>query len=239
MTANEDLDQYVATYANDPFGYENEMMLYNYATRCVNYSSNHENYLELGIGHGIALDILARYFSKVVVLEGSSRLIKQYSNIYHNVEMHEVYFEKFTATEKFHNIGMGFVLEHVDDPVSILNKFRKSLTSNGSIFIGVPCASSLHRLLAFKAGLIKDIREMSQVDLDFGHKRFLTYDDWWKLFNKEGFHIIRAEGLYLKPFTTAQIGSLNLDPRIYEALVSVSIDYPQISNSLLFEVKNG
>lgn len=101
MTANGDLDQYLATYANDPFDYENELMLYNYVTRCVNYSSNHENYLELGIGHGITLDISARYFSKVVVLEG---------------------FEKFTSSEKFYNIGMGFVLEHVDDPVCILSK---------------------------------------------------------------------------------------------------------------------
>jgi SAM-dependent methyltransferase len=239
VTANEDLDQYLATYANDPFGYENEMMLYNYATRCVKYSSNRENYLELGIGHGITLGILARNFSKVVVLEGSARLINEYANRFNNVEMHEVYFEKFTTTEKFYNIGMGFVLEHVDDPVCILNKFRQRLTSDGSIFIGVPCASSLHRLLAFKASLMKDIRAMSQVDLDFGHKRFLTYDDWCQLLHNEGFNIVHAEGLYLKPFTTSQISSLKLDPKIYEALASVAIDYPQISNSLFFEVKNG
>ena len=239
MTRNENLDLYIDIYKHDPFFHENEMMLDNFSSRCIKYSVNKKNFLELGIGHGITLDKLSKYFSKITVLEGSSKLIKQYQGKYDNVEIHETYFELFETTKRFDNIGMGFILEHVDDPGLLLNKYRSFLTDNGSIFIGVPSASSLHRILGVKAGILADLRQLSEVDISFGHKRYLRYQDWVEIFKKEKFRVVRAEGLYLKPLTTGQLKSLNLNPKIFNALVEIAIDYPEISNSLFFEVKNG
>lgn len=235
----ENLEQYLETYRKDPFAFENKIMLHTFSSRCIQYSVSKKNYLELGIGHGITIENLSGYFEKVIVLEASPTLVNQYKNKYDNVELHETYFENFESTQRFDNIGMGFVLEHVDDPAFLLNKYRKFLTKNGSIFIGVPSASSLHRILAFKAGMLKDICQLSDTDINFGHKRYLTYHHWITLLKNEGLRIERVEGLYLKPFSTQQIQGLNLDSRIVDALVDVSKDYPEISNSLFIEVKNG
>jgi trans-aconitate methyltransferase len=238
MTVANDLDRYLNAYASNPFQLENEMMLYNYARRCIKYAFARDQYLELGIGHGITLTELSRHFSRVVVLEGASALVEKHRSMYANVEIIETYFEIFQTTDRYDHVGMGFVLEHVDDPVALLDRFRAFLTKNGSIFIGVPSASSLHRILAHKAGLLDDVRRLSETDRSFGHKRFLTYQDWIALLRRERFRIVRAEGLYLKPFSTAQIESLNLESGVFDALVDIAASYPEISNAVFIEVRN-
>jgi len=234
----ENLDQYLDAYRNDPFEHENDMMLNAYVTRCIKYSANRESYLELGIGHGIVLRELSAHFKRVLVLEGALTLVREYADKYENVEVRHIFFEDYETEERFDCIGMGFVLEHVDDPVLLLRKFRGFLTDRGSILIGVPSASSLHRILAVKAGLLDDIRRMSDADMSYGHKRFLTYQDWLAVLEQAGLHAVRAEGLYLKPFASAQIKNLALDPKVFDALVEVARDYPAISNTLFLEAKN-
>jgi len=45
---------------------------------------------------------------------------------------------------------------------------------------------------------------------------------------RAGFAIESTEGIYLKPFTTAQILSLNLDRKVITALCEVGIQYPEL-----------
>lgn len=232
----ENLNQYVETYTKDPFEKENSMMLSRFVSLCISNLVEDDTFLELGIGHGITLSELVKKIKNVTVLEGSSKLISQYQNMYDNVDIVEVYFEKYNTSKKFNNIGMGFVLEHVDDPIQILKQYKPFLTDKGSIFIGVPSASSLHRSLALNAGMIDDIRVLSDADIKFGHKRFFTYDDWCNVIKSAGLRVKNAHGLYLKPFTTDQIASLNLDSKIIEGLSDIALLYPEIANTLYFEV---
>ena len=44
------------------------------------------------------------------------------------------------------------------------------------------------------------------------------------------------EGIYLKPFTTNQILSLDLDRSIIESLCALGVDYPELSCGLLAEI---
>jgi SAM-dependent methyltransferase len=238
MTCKENLDIYINSYHEDPYIHENELMLDKFSSRCIKYSVNKNNFLELGIGHGITLAKLSKHFSRITVLEGAPKLVKQYQNIYDNIEILETYFEHFETSGRFDNIGMGFILEHVDDPSLLLRKYRNFLAENGSIFIGVPSASSLHRIIGVMIGVLDDLQRLSDVDIGFGHKRYLKYQDWIDLFKKEKLYVTRAEGLYLKPFTSEQIASLNLHPKVFDALTEIAIDYPEISNTLFFELKN-
>jgi len=132
---------------------------------------------------------------------------------------------------------MGFILEHVDDPEFILRKYRALLAPGGAIYAAVPNAASLHRLIAHRAGLLDDLHLMSDADRGFGHKRFLTYDEWMGMFARLGFQVERAEGLYLKPLTTAQLEALNLDLRVFDALAKVATELPRISNACFFVLK--
>ncbi len=232
----EDLNQYVDTYSNDPFHDENQRGLNRYVHYCLTNRIGNHNLLELGIGHGVVLDQLSQHFQRIVVLEGASSLVNEYRDRYPNVEIIETYFEQFSTHEKFDNIGMGFVLEHVDDPGFILRHFAQFLSSNGRIFIGVPSASSMHRLLAQQAGMLDDLRQLTATDIAFGHKRLWTFEDWQQLLTIEGFKIEKIQGLAFKPFSTSQLASLNLAPEIIVALDDLSLHYPELANALFIEV---
>jgi hypothetical protein len=45
---------------------------------------------------------------------------------------------------------------------------------------------------------------------------------------KAGCEIERTEGIYLKPFTTAQMLSLHLDRKVITALCKVGTQYPEL-----------
>lgn len=224
-------------YVNDPFLWTNELILQRYVDSCIAYSNNRDEYLELGIGHGIVLDRLSQAFESLTVLEGSSKLIVEHETRYPHVKFVETLFEEFETERKFEHIGMGFVLEHIDDPSAILQRFAKFLTDEGKMFIGVPSSSSMHRVIGLKAGLIDDLRKLSAQDLLFGHQRYLTYDDWRGIIEAEGLVISRSEGLFLAPFSTGQLSSLKLENAVIMALADLAREYPSLANSLFFEIR--
>lgn len=236
MNKTENLNQYVDTYSGSPFHEENLRGLQRYVNCVIQSCANFDQYLELGIGHGLVLDRLRQEFKRVVVLEGAQSLVEEYKNKFDNVELIETYFETFSSKEKFSNIGMGFILEHVDDPGAILKRYAGLLAENGRIFIGVPSASSMHRILAQKAGMLENIEQLTETDIAFGHKRLWIYQKWLDLLEDTGFKIEKAYGIAFKPFTTGQLNSLNLDPEIIHALDDLSLEYPELSNGLFFEV---
>ena len=238
MEKSKDLNPFIDTYSNDPFHNENQRGLNRYVHCCIQNSHDFDRYLELGIGHGVTLNRLSQQFKQVIVLEGASNLVKEYREKYSNVEIIETWFETFSTQEKFNNIGMGFILEHVDDPMAILKQFAGFLTENGRIFVGVPSASSMHRLLAQQAGLLENIEQLSAIDLAFGHKRLWSYQKWRDVIESNGFTIEKAQGIAFKPFTTPQLASLNLDLKVIQALDDLSTNYPELANALFFEISH-
>lgn len=233
---HENLDQYSNLYSDESYLYydENIRCNTNYVNYCIKACTNFDHYLDLGLGHGKAIDLLSSNFKQVAVLEGSSVLAGTYANKYANVQIIETYFEEFSTNEKYENIGMGFILEHVDNPAVLLNQYAHFLTNSGRLYIGVPSASSMHRILAQKAGLLDDIEQMNEVDVLVGHKRLWTYEKWCKLFEDNHFKIEQVKGLTFKPFTTSQLNSLNLDSKIITALDDLSAHYPELANGLFF-----
>ena len=139
--------------------------------------------------------------------------------------------------EKFDVIVMGMVLEHVDNPVEIMGHFGKFLAPDGKMFITVPNAEVLNRRLGNLAGLLPDMLLMSDNDRLLGHKRYYTVETLTHDVEKAGYKVEMMEGIYLKPFTTQQIMSLNFDQNIIDALCEVAVEYPELSCGLMAEIK--
>jgi SAM-dependent methyltransferase len=191
--------------------------------------------LELGLGHGYSARYFADAFDRYTVLEGSREMIEKFraSNSIDNIDIQVGYFEDFETHEKFDAIGMGFVLEHVNDPSLVVRRFSKFLAPNGMMFIAVPNAESLHRRFGHEAGLLPDLRALSEADRDFGHQRYYTCASLRQTIENEGLKVRKVEGLLLKPFTTDQIMRLNLSEPVLQALLKVGVDYPELCNSIL------
>ena len=74
---------------------------------------------------------------------------------------------------------------------------------------------------------------LSENDRLLGHRRYYTVASLGAELAQAGLTLDRIEGIYLKPFTTQQILSLQLDPRVIEAMCSVGIDYPELCCGIL------
>jgi 2-polyprenyl-3-methyl-5-hydroxy-6-metoxy-1,4-benzoquinol methylase len=149
------------------------------------------------------------------------------------------FFEDYRPADKFDAIEMGFVLEHVTDPGAIVRRYAGFLNPGGAIFIAVPNARSLHRLIGRGAGLLNDIHRLSPEDLQLGHQRYFDFASLSQLILAAGLEIVRSEGILLKPFTTSQLKSLNLSPQVVESLLKVGVDFPDVCNAVFIEARRG
>ncbi len=215
MELKENLDNYDGAYkASFKYNDENTWFLTRYAQYMNDsiISNGFTSILSLGIGHNIVSDSLSAHLKanvmKYDILEGSASLIDNYVISDENrskMNLIHTYFEDFHTEEKYDVIEMGFVLEHVDDPQFIINKFKHFLSANGRMFISVPNATSLHRQIGFEAGLLEDLYKLSDYDKELGHKRYFDTKMLTDMIINSGLSVENTYGLLLKPITAEQM----------------------------------
>ena len=200
--------------------------------------------LSLGVGHRVTmaglLERLGPRLRRLVIVEGSREIIelaRAELGFPATVELVESYFEAFETEERFDVVELGFVLEHVEDPEAILRRFRRFLAPDGRMMIAVPNAHSIHRLIGFRAGLMRDVHQLGEADLALGHRRYFDPGQLADLVSRCGLEITGRAGLMLKPLTTAQLASLGLDERVLAAMNEVAFDLPDVANGIFLEVR--
>ncbi len=236
---NNSLDTHVVAYQGDNvYDFDNEILLTWYPQRVLEHSKSTCSLLELGLGHGYTTNIFANHFEQHVVLEGSPAVIRNFQEKYPEcrAQIVQTYFEEFSTERQFDVIVMGFILEHVDDPLEILRHFRQFLAPGGKIFLAVPNAEVMNRRLGHLAGMLADLSALSENDHLLGHKRYYTVASLTSEVAQAGYRMDRLEGIYFKPFTTKQIVSLQLDRRIITALCDLGVNYPELSCGILTEL---
>lgn len=238
MTENT-LDNHVQAYQGlSIYDFDNTIQLQWYPQRVVQFSKGASSLLELGLGHGITTGVFEQHFERHVVVDASPAVIENFRQRFPHskVEIAESYFETFDTAERFDVIVFGYILEHVDNPVLILKHFRRFLAPGGRMFVSVPNAEVLNRRLGHLAGLLPDMQQLSDHDLLLGHKRYYTVASLRQDIAQAGYAVQRLEGIYLKPLTTSQMISLNLDQSVIQALCLAAIDYPELSCGILAEL---
>ncbi len=223
---------------DEHFVLDNRLMLEWYPQRVVAMASG-PSMLELGLGHGFTTNYFARRFSPYRVIDGSPEMIERFRSRFElpQVDIVESWFEKFDTADRYDNIAMGFILEHVDDPGLVLRQYLRFLKPGGSVFVAVPNSESLHRRFGHAAGMLPDFELLSPVDREFGHQRYFNLHTLTALCEAEGYRVIRSEGLLLKPVTTGQLEQLDLDPAILQGMLKVGVDYPELCNALLLKLQ--
>ncbi|MBZ8119936.1 class I SAM-dependent methyltransferase [Roseovarius sp. LXJ103] len=233
------LDAQALAYKGDSqYDFDNEILMNWYPRRILDRVGQAGSLLELGLGHGFTTQIFAQHFDRHLVLEGSQEVIGtfQAKSPDCSAKITQTWFERFETSERFDTIVMGFVLEHVDDPVAILRQYRDFLAPGGKMFLAVPNAEVLNRRLGHAAGALDDITYLSEHDHLLGHQRYYTVDTFTAHINAAGYKVDRMEGIYLKPFMTQQMIALNLEPAYIDALCQIGVHYPELSCGLLAEV---
>jgi trans-aconitate methyltransferase len=232
------LDHFSEAYNDSfPYAFDNRTMMNWYPKRLIENAKSSERVLELGVGHGYTCNLFADYFASYHVIDGSPAIISRFREHYpaSSAVLHEGYFEDFEPDQSFDLIVMGFILEHVQDPSAILERYRQFLIPGGRIAVAVPNAQCLHRRIGHAAGLLPDMLTLGDADQALGHLRTYTLDTISTEIKSAGYHLTRLEGIFLKPLMTSQLTALDLSDEIIEGMCRVGVDYPELSAGLLVE----
>lgn len=236
---NHILDSHVKAYqGNSLYDFDNEVLLTWYPKRVMERAPNARSLLELGLGHGYTAACFSERFERYVILEGSAAVIQNFHEMHpeSSPEIIETYFENFATDEKFDVVVMGFILEHVDDPVLIMRRFRPLLAPGGKMYVAVPNAEVLNRRLGNVLGMLDDMTALSEHDRLLGHKRYYTVSTLLADVKAAGYKMEKMEGIYLKPFTSRQMIDMRLDKKVIEALCVVGLDFPELCCGMLAEI---
>lgn len=235
-----DLDAVAEKYLAEPsVEIENDLIMNWYPDRVGLRIGHVGRLLELGLGHGYTVPHFVKMTDHHAVIEGSQRVIDHFrkKNPWYKGSLVPGYFEDYAPEERFDAIIMGFVLEHVDDPVAILRRYREFLAPGGRIYVAVPNAKSLNRRFGLAMGLIPDIYELNATDHKLGHQRNYCRDTLRRDVEAAGFRITHEEGMYLKPLPLSVLHTLDDMEGNLRAMMTVGVDFPDLCVALLIEIE--
>lgn len=187
--------------------------------------------LEIGCGGGSWTRVLCQRYRRVDIIDGSRQLLEQVvgenAGAPAVLKTHHSVIEDFVPAtdQRWQHIYMTFLLEHLEDPVGVLRTIGRWLEPRGKLTVAVPNADSLHRVLAFRMGLIASTEELSANDRRVGHERVYTRALLTAHLQEAGFRIASEHSIGLKPFTLQQME--HLSPEVGLALAASGDLAPQ------------
>jgi 2-polyprenyl-3-methyl-5-hydroxy-6-metoxy-1,4-benzoquinol methylase len=189
------------------------------------------NILELGPAEGVMTELIASTGRAITVVEGSALFCASLSQRFPQIQVVQALFEEFDPKDRFDNIVMGHVLEHVEDPVEILTRARRWLKPGGCVFAAVPNARSLHRQAAVIMGLLSQEDQLNELDRHHGHRRVFNPESFRCVFSQAGLRVDLFGGYFLKPVSNGQIES-HWTPAMVEAFMQMGERYPDIAGEI-------
>lgn len=187
--------------------------------------------LEMGPAEGVMTDLLAGLGMRLTLVEGSEIFVRDLRRRHPSADVVHSLFEGYSPTERFDNIVLGHVLEHVDDPVAILTRARGWLAAGGRVLAAVPNARSLHRQVAVNMGLLQCEEQLNEADMHHGHRRVYTPESFRHHFLQAGFKINIFGGYWLKPLSNKQIEQ-TWTPEMLQAFMELGERYPDIAGEI-------
>ena len=166
----EEMRSYVFGIAISQFLWPTHYAMHSFFIEKINnMSSEVENYLEIGCGHGLFLAEAIKKFGKktnydiIDISKTSIEITQSIINFLIKKDLKINYFLQDVLSSKFNKkfdfIEMGEVLEHVDKPGFLLKKINEIISDKGHMFIStcVDCPTIDH-VYHFKS--VKEIEDM-------------------------------------------------------------------------------
>ncbi len=180
--------------------------------------------IDLGYGDGVIGPALAQ-FCELTVVEGSEELCaKAKMQLPSTAKVVNSMFENYSPDAHADYVVASHVLEHVNDPVALLNKIRTWINNDGAIIAIVPNKESIHRRVARDLGMINDLDQLSDRDIMVGHQRVYGLSELIEHLNKAGFLVEEHRGFFLKPLSNGQM--INWSPQVLASLNEVAATMP-------------
>lgn len=183
----------------------NSILGYYQVQTCLEYATG-SSALDIPCGDGLLTAEYNKHFSKVVGVDASRTHLDKAKKRLPDLEFYHDLIEEFKYPDKFDNIFMINVLEHLADPVKALANMIPLLKPDGNVMIHVPNAQALNRKIAVEMGTLTHCEELSPFDTNIaGHVRAYTLDTLIYDITSAGLKIKATGGVFLKMISTPQM----------------------------------
>ena len=162
--------------------------------------------LELGSFRGDFTKRLLSLFDTITCVEASNVAIEEAKQqLPKSVRFIEGDFETLQMGEKFDNIFLTHVLEHVDDAVRVLRRINDEwLSETGRLFLVCPNANAPSRQIAVKMGLISHNSAITSGEVQHGHHRTYSLDTLERDAVASGLRVVQRSGIFFKALANFQ-----------------------------------
>jgi len=203
---DEKLHQESFVWSRSTFHSEYNRYLAQYKVESCMENIRGNSLLDLACGDGMMTEMFAKKVSRVVGVDANGNHLVEARKRLPLAEFHECLVEELQLTEKFDSVTILDLLEHVVDPIALLQKAASFLNNNGVLIIHVPNAYAINRRLAVLMGTLEHCEELSPFDLQIaGHRRSYSMKTLCLDIEKAGLHVEKTGGIFYKMLSTAQM----------------------------------
>lgn len=201
--------------------------------------------LELGSFKGDFTKRLLSLFDTVTCVEASNSAINQAKKrLTEDVRFIEGTFETLQMSEKYDNIFLTHVLEHVDDAVGVLRRINNEwLTHSGRLFLVCPNANAPSRQIAVKMGLISHNSAITPAEAEHGHRITYTLDTLERDAVAAGLKVVQRSGIFFKALANFQWDRLLqtdiISKEYLDGCYALGQTYPDLCSSIFLMCEKG
>lgn len=206
---------------------------------------NKGSLLELGGFKGDLTKRLLPYFDDITCVEASDVAIEEArKKLGDKVTLVTALFETVSLPKRYDNIVLTHVLEHLDDPVSVLRRINKEwLDEGGRFFLVCPNANAPSRQIAVKMGLISHNTAVTPAEAEHGHRCTYTLDTLERDAVAAGLKVVHRSGIFFKALANFQWDRLLqtdiISKEYLEGSYKLGQQYPDLCSSIFLMCERG
>ncbi len=204
--------------------YDKDQIVNAFRAQTIVENAKGPNILELGCADGLVTKELCQNFHDVTAVDASLELLTKARQCAPRATFVHTLFEDFHPSEQYNTVILGHVLEHVENPLTILQMIPPWMNHGGIAIITVPNGDSIHRRVGVELGMLQQTTELNEDDIRIGHRRVFTIESLRDLVHKAGFTILREQGILLKPLSNRQM--LHWPQELFQALYRLGKKLP-------------
>ena len=203
------------------------------------------NVLELGSFRGEFTKRLIPYFDDITCVEASDEAVASARRELNNkVKIINSPFESVNLPDRYDNIVLTHVLEHLDDPVATLKRVsREWLSEAGRLFLVCPNAHAPSRQIAVRMGLISHNAAVTEAEVKHGHRITYTLDTLERDARAGGLRVVHRSGIFFKALANYQWDRLLATDIISKEYLDGCYDlgqvYPDLCSSIFLLCERG
>ena len=203
------------------------------------------NLLELGSFKGEFTSRLLKHFDNITCVEASGEAISVARGKFGDgVQFVHSTFETATLPRQYENIVLTHVLEHLDDPVSVLKRVNEEwLAEGGRLFLVCPNANAPSRQIAVKMGLISHNQAVTPAEAEHGHRCTYTLDTLERDTVAAGLKVTHRSGIFFKALANFQWDRLLqtdiISEEYLEGCYQLGHIYPDLCSSIFLMCERG